>query len=54
VPTTEEPTDDQLTLLRERIDPMGTVRFDFLGGPERLDYLQGILDQEWERAAALV
>ena len=54
VPQTAEPTSEQLTLLRERIDPLGTVRFDFLGGEERLQYLQGILDQEWSRAAALV
>lgn len=54
VPATPTPTEAQLTLLRERIDPLGTVRFDFLGGEERLEYLQGILDQEWERAAALV
>jgi acyl CoA:acetate/3-ketoacid CoA transferase beta subunit len=52
IPVTAEPTDEQLTLLREQIDPLGTVKFDFLAGAERLSYLKGILDAEWERAAA--
>lgn len=52
VPTTPEPTSAQLRLLRERIDPLGTVRFDFLPGKERLGYLKRILAVEWERAAA--
>jgi acyl CoA:acetate/3-ketoacid CoA transferase beta subunit len=52
IPLTAEPTDEQLTLLREQIDPLGTVKFDFLAGAERLSYLKGILDAEWERAAA--
>jgi acyl CoA:acetate/3-ketoacid CoA transferase beta subunit len=54
VPTTEEPTPDELRLLRESIDPLGTVKLDFVGGPERLAYLKSILDTEWERAAAFV
>lgn len=52
VPTTAEPTADQLRLLREEIDPYGTVKFDFVAGGERLAYLKSILDAEWERAAA--
>jgi acyl CoA:acetate/3-ketoacid CoA transferase beta subunit len=52
IPVTAEPTDEQLMLLREQIDPLGTVKFDFLAGTERLSYLKGILDAEWERAAA--
>jgi acyl CoA:acetate/3-ketoacid CoA transferase beta subunit len=52
IPATAEPTEEQLTLLREQIDPLGTVKFDFLAGGERLTYLRGILDAEWERAAA--
>lgn len=52
VPTTAEPTDEQVRLLRERIDPHGTVAFDFLSGAERLDYLERLLAGEWERAAA--
>jgi glutaconate CoA-transferase, subunit B len=54
IPTTPEPTDTQLQLLREQIDPLGTVKFDFVAGHERLAYLKGILDAEWERAATAV
>lgn len=54
VPTTPEPTQQQLRLLREEIDPFGTVKFDFVSGEERLSYLKGILDAEWQRAAATV
>jgi len=54
VPTTAEPTAEQLDLLRNRIDPFGTVKFDFLSGKERLPYLKGILDAEWKRAEARV
>lgn len=54
VPTTAEPTPEQLELLRTRIDPFGTVKFDFLSGKERLPYLKGILDAEWARAEARV
>jgi acyl CoA:acetate/3-ketoacid CoA transferase beta subunit len=54
IPATPEPTEVQLQLLREQIDPLGTVKFDFVAGEERLAYLQGILDAEWERAAASV
>jgi len=54
VPTTAEPTPQQLDLLRNRIDPFGTVKFDFVSGKERLSYLRGILDAEWDRAAARV
>ncbi len=52
IPTTPEPSDEQLRLLREVIDPRGTVKFDFMGGKERLAYLESILDAEWEAAAA--
>ncbi|MFV0463053.1 MAG: hypothetical protein ACK5MP_07675 [Nostocoides sp.] len=54
IPTTAEPTEEQLELLRTKIDPFGTVKFDFMGGKERLSYLKGILDAEWARAEALV
>jgi acyl CoA:acetate/3-ketoacid CoA transferase beta subunit len=50
VPATAEPTAEQLRLLRERIDPFGTVKFDFLSGPDRLAYLRRVLDAEWARA----
>lgn len=52
IPTTAEPTAEQLRLLREEIDPSGTVRFDFVPARARLDYLRSILDAEWARAEA--
>ncbi|MFD7407839.1 CoA-transferase [Streptomyces sp. NPDC059866] len=54
VPVTAEPTQEQLDLLRNKIDPFGTVKFDFVSGKDRLSYLKGILDAEWERASAKV
>ncbi|WP_370326574.1 hypothetical protein [Euzebya sp.] len=51
---TVEPTPEQLRLLREEIDPFGTIQFDFLAGRERLPYLRGILEAEWARAEAAV
>jgi glutaconate CoA-transferase, subunit B len=51
IPETERPTEAQVALLREQIDPHGTVKFDFVAGKERLAYLKGILDAEWARAA---
>lgn len=51
IPTTTEPTAEQLELLRKRIDPFGTVKFDFLSGKERLPYLKSVLDAEWDRAS---
>jgi len=50
VPITAVPTDEQLRLLREEIDPLGTVKFDFVTGKDRLAYLAGVLDLEWRRA----
>jgi acyl CoA:acetate/3-ketoacid CoA transferase beta subunit len=47
IPDTAEPTATQLALLRERIDPLGTVKIDFVPGKERLPYLKGLLDAEW-------
>jgi acyl CoA:acetate/3-ketoacid CoA transferase beta subunit len=52
IPQTAEPTAEQLRLLRERIDPQGTVRVDFLPARERLPRLRSLLDAEWARAAA--
>ncbi|MGI5159165.1 hypothetical protein [Microbispora sp. CA-102843] len=54
VPFTAVPTTEQLELLRTRIDPFGTVKFDFVSGKDRLSYLKGILDAEWNRASAAV
>lgn len=54
VPLTAVPTASQLDLLRNRIDPFGTVKFDFVSGKDRLAYLKEILDAEWDRAAASI
>jgi glutaconate CoA-transferase, subunit B len=51
IPTTAEPSATQLALLRNRIDPLGTVKLDFVPARERLAYLKGLLDAEWARAA---
>jgi acyl CoA:acetate/3-ketoacid CoA transferase alpha subunit/acyl CoA:acetate/3-ketoacid CoA transferase beta subunit len=50
VPCTPEPTPAQLALLRDRIDPFGTICFDLMDGASRTDYIRGILDREWKRA----
>jgi acyl CoA:acetate/3-ketoacid CoA transferase beta subunit len=51
VPLTAVPTQQQLDLLRHKIDPFGTVKFDFVSGKDRLAYLKEVLDAEWNRAA---
>ncbi len=50
VPVTPEPTAEQLRLLRERIDPFRTIRFDLLDARERAATVRSILDREWDRA----
>jgi glutaconate CoA-transferase, subunit B len=50
IPATADPTAAQLTLLRERIDPYETIRFDFMGAQERKDRLRELLRDEWDRA----
>lgn len=52
VATTAEPTPVQIELLRTKIDPFGTVKFDFVTGKDRLAYLKDVLDAEWNRAVA--
>ncbi|GAA0997294.1 CoA-transferase subunit beta [Acrocarpospora macrocephala] len=52
LPATAEPTAEQLELLRTKIDPFGTVKFDFVSGKDRLSYLRDVLDAEWNRATA--
>lgn len=54
VPVTAEPTAEQLRLLREKIDPFQTARFDFLTGTQRLEYLERLLAREWDRAERLL
>lgn len=50
--TTVVPTAEQVALLRERIDPFGTIRFDFMDAQERKATVRSILEQEWSRALA--
>ncbi|MGZ6958371.1 MAG: CoA-transferase [Ilumatobacteraceae bacterium] len=52
VPTTAPPSLDQLHLLRDRIDPFDTMRFDILPARERLAYLRDVLSAEWSRPRA--
>ena len=53
IPTTEVPSEEQLDLLRNRIDPFGTSQFDFLDSRARASYIDDILRREWDRAEAL-
>ncbi|MEE8374326.1 MAG: CoA-transferase [Dehalococcoidia bacterium] len=48
IPETEKPTAKQVRLLREEVDPYGTMAFDFKPGKERLGYLNEILQKELE------
>jgi len=48
IPETEKPTAEQVRLLREEVDPYGTIAFDFKPGKERLGYLNEILQKELE------
>lgn len=48
IPETEKPTVEQVRLLREEVDPYGTIAFDFKPGRERLGYLNEILQKELE------
>ena len=48
IPETEKPTKEQVRLLREEVDPYGTMAFDFKPGKERLGYLNEILQKELE------
>ena len=45
---TEKPTKDEVKLIREQVDPYGTIAFDFKPGKERLGYLKSILQKELE------
>jgi len=48
IPETEKPTKEQVRLIREEVDPYGTIAFDFKPGRERLGYLNEILQKELE------
>ena len=43
---TEPPTEHELHLLREQIDPLGIRRLELLGGARRRQALRHILQQE--------
>jgi acyl CoA:acetate/3-ketoacid CoA transferase beta subunit len=53
VGVTPEPTAEQLRLLRDRIDPLGTIRFDFMAAAERRQHMRALLEIEWQRALEL-
>ena len=48
IPETDKPTEEHVRLLREEVDPYGTLEFDFKPGRERLGYLNEILQKELE------
>jgi glutaconate CoA-transferase subunit B len=48
IPETEKPTEEQVRLLREEVDPYRTLEFDFKPGKERLGFLNEILNKELE------
>jgi acyl CoA:acetate/3-ketoacid CoA transferase beta subunit len=48
IPTTAPPTDDELGLLREQIDPLGVRKLETLSGARRRGELRRILMQERE------
>jgi glutaconate CoA-transferase subunit B len=50
VGSTPVPTSEELSLLRERIDPYGTIRFDFMDARSRKAYIRDLLADEWSRA----
>ena len=43
---TELPTEHQISLIRDKIDPNGTRRLEMLGGKERLSLLLDIIEKE--------
>jgi acyl CoA:acetate/3-ketoacid CoA transferase beta subunit len=49
---TAVPTEQQVALLRTRIDPFGTIRIDFMDAQERKETVRAILQLEWNRALA--
>lgn len=53
-PATTPPTPEQLRLLRDEIDPLGTIRFDRLAARERAAVVRETLDRERDRALARI
>lgn len=50
---TPEPTDHELHLLREQVDPLGLRRLELLGGAERRQSLREIVEAELTHASQL-
>jgi hypothetical protein len=50
LPRTEPPSEDELRLIREEVDPFGIRRLEFVPSRDRMEVIQRILDSE----AALV
>jgi acyl CoA:acetate/3-ketoacid CoA transferase beta subunit len=46
VPETKPPTEKELTLLREKVDPLAIRRLEVLTGKEREEHLQYVIDNE--------
>jgi len=44
--TTAPPTDNQLSIIRNELDPFGIRRLEFLSGDERLQFISDILETE--------
>lgn len=49
---TPVPTEEELRLLREEIDPRRTMSFDFMGAKERRAFLRELLAEEWGEVTA--
>jgi hypothetical protein len=49
---TEPPTEHELQVLREQVDPLGIRRLELLGGARRRQALRDILQQELALTAA--
>ncbi len=46
IPYTEPPTIEELTPLRDKIDPLQLRKLEFLSGSQRLEHIERILEQE--------
>jgi len=54
VATTEPPTDEQLRLIREEIDPLGLRRLEFVAGKERGPLLSALIESEEAAVTELI
>ena len=46
IPTTKPPTDHELKMLREKVDPLAIRKMEVLNGKEKFDHLQYIIEEE--------